>query len=102
VTGVSVSPSGPAGRWRGLRTAVRRTDTNKEAHPLGAFEEVKGKVKEAVGDLTDNEALEQEGKAQKEKGEAEREADQARVEAKAHEVKADAKEAQQDLAEKAK
>ena len=56
---------------------------------MGAFDEVQGKVKEAAGDLTDNEAREQEGKAQKQKGEAEREADQARVEAKAHESELD-------------
>ena len=33
---------------------------------MGIIEEGKGKVKEAVGDLTDNEALQQEGRAQKE------------------------------------
>ena len=69
---------------------------------MGAFEEVKGMVKQKVGGVTDNAELEQEGKAQKEKGEAEREADQARVEAKAHEAKARAKEAEQSLAEDAK
>jgi uncharacterized protein YjbJ (UPF0337 family) len=62
---------------------------------MGAFEEVKGKVKEAVGDVTNNAELEKEGEAQKEKGEAERQA-------KAHEAKAEVKEAEQKLAEKAK
>ena len=69
---------------------------------MGAFEEVKGKVKETIGDVTNNAELEKEGEAQKEKGEAQREADQARVEAKAHDAKAKAKEAQQSLAEDAK
>ncbi len=69
---------------------------------MGAIEELKGKVKEAAGDLTDNPELEREGHAQKEKGEAEREADQARVEAKAHEAKAREKQAEQELAEDAK
>lgn len=69
---------------------------------MGAFEELKGKAKEAVGDVTNNVELEKEGEAQKEKGKAEREADEARIEAKAHEARAKAKEAQQRLAEDAK
>jgi uncharacterized protein YjbJ (UPF0337 family) len=69
---------------------------------MGAFEQAKGKIKEAVGDLTDNEELEHEGRAQKKKGEAEREATQARTEAKAHEAKAKAKEVEQEIAERAK
>jgi uncharacterized protein YjbJ (UPF0337 family) len=69
---------------------------------MGAMEELKGKVKEAAGDLTNNPDLEREGHAQKEKGQAEREADQARVEAKAHEAKAREKELEQEIAEDAK
>jgi uncharacterized protein YjbJ (UPF0337 family) len=69
---------------------------------MGAFEEVKGKVKEAAGDLTNNPDLVREGQAQKDKGEAEREATEARVEAKAHEAKAKANEARQEAAERAK
>jgi uncharacterized protein YjbJ (UPF0337 family) len=69
---------------------------------MGAFEAAKGKVKEAVGDLTNNAELEQEGEAQKEKGQAEHEADKARAEAKAHEAEAKAHEAKQNLAEDAK
>ena len=68
---------------------------------MGAFEEVKGKTKEAVGDLTNNSDLKREGAAQKEKGEAEREATQARAEAKAHEAKAKEKELEQKLAQDA-
>jgi uncharacterized protein YjbJ (UPF0337 family) len=69
---------------------------------MGAFEEAKGKVKEAVGDLTDNDDLKREGGAQKQKGEAEREATQARAEAKVHETRAREKEAEQEAAESAK
>ena len=69
---------------------------------MGAFEELKGKAKEAVGDLTNNPDLVREGQAQEDKGEAEREATEARVEAKAHEAKAKAAEAKQEAAERAK
>ncbi len=69
---------------------------------MGTFEEAKGKVKEGIGDLTDNPDLQREGGAQADKGEAEREATEARTEAKAHEVKAQEKEVQQEAAEKAK
>ena len=69
---------------------------------MGAFEELKGKAKEAVGDLTDNTDLQAEGQAQKEKGKAEVEATEARAEAKAHEARAKAKELEQEAAEEAK
>ena len=69
---------------------------------MGVFEEAKGKVKEAVGDLTNNPDLEREGEAQKEKGQAEREATQARAEAKAHEAKAKAHEAEEKVAQESK
>jgi uncharacterized protein YjbJ (UPF0337 family) len=69
---------------------------------MGAFEELKGKAKEAVGDLTNDPDLVREGQAQKDKGEAEREATEARVEAKAHEAKAEAHEARQEAAERSK
>jgi uncharacterized protein YjbJ (UPF0337 family) len=69
---------------------------------MGVFEEAKGKVKEVVGDVTDNPELEQEGRAQQDKGEAEREATQARAEAKAHEAKAREKELEQEVAQRSK
>jgi uncharacterized protein YjbJ (UPF0337 family) len=69
---------------------------------MGVFEEAKGKVKEAVGDLTDNKDLQQEGAAQKEKGEAEAQATKARAEAKAHEGEAKEKEIEQQVAEASK
>jgi uncharacterized protein YjbJ (UPF0337 family) len=65
---------------------------------MGAFEEAKGKAKEAIGDVTDNPDLRREGKAQEERGEAEREATKARAEAKAHEAKAKEKEFEQEAA----
>lgn len=69
---------------------------------MGAFEEAKGKVKQAVGDVTDNADLKREGDAQQAKGEAEREAVEAKAEAKAHEVKAKEKELEQEAAQDAK
>ena len=69
---------------------------------MGVFEEAKGKVKEKVGEFTDDPKLQREGEAQAKKGEAEREATQARVEAKGHEAKAKAHEVEQELAERAK
>lgn len=56
---------------------------------MGAFEELKGKVKGKVGDVTDNPDLESEGAAQQDKGEAERHETQARTSAQAHEKKAE-------------
>ena len=69
---------------------------------MGTFEEAKGKIKQAVGDVTNNPDLEREGRAQEDKGEAEREATKARAEAKAHETKAKAHETEQELAQDAK
>ena len=69
---------------------------------MGVFEEAKGKVKEAVGDVTNNPDLQREGQAQEDKGRNEREATQARAEAKAHEGKAKANEVRQEAAERSK
>ena len=55
---------------------------------MGSFEEAKGRVKEAVGDLSDNPELRREGRAQEEKAEDEREATQARAEARDHQARA--------------
>lgn len=68
----------------------------------GIGEEIKGKAKEAVGSIIDNDNLRQEGKAQHDKGEAEREATRARLEAKVHDAKANVKEAEQQAAQAAK
>ncbi len=67
---------------------------------MGAFETIKGKTKELAGELTGNEALEQEGSAQVDKGVEEAKADKARAEAKAHEAAAEGHEKRQELAEK--
>jgi uncharacterized protein YjbJ (UPF0337 family) len=69
---------------------------------MGVFEEAKGKVKEAVGDLTNNPDLQREGDAQADKGQAEREATEARAKAKAHEAKAEEKEVEQKVAQQSK
>jgi len=68
---------------------------------MGVGEEVKGKVKQAAGDLTDNEALKTEGEAQADKGAEERKATEAQAGAKAHEKKADLYEKKQEAAESA-
>jgi uncharacterized protein YjbJ (UPF0337 family) len=67
---------------------------------MGAIEEAKGKVKQAVGDLTDDTDLHREGAAQEAKGEHEEAEDRARAEARAHAEKADAFEQEQRDAEK--
>ena len=74
-----------------------RTLKAKDESAIGAS--VKGKVKEAIGDLTDNEQLKREGQAQKEKGKAETNADAARAKAKAHEAEAKEKEIEQRVAQ---
>lgn len=55
---------------------------------MGRFEEAKGKIKEALADITDNPDLEREGKAQADKGEAQRQADEARAAVRGHEHEA--------------
>ncbi len=59
---------------------------------MGAFEEAKGKAKEAAGDLTDNPELRREGQAQEDKAQAEQDATRARAEAKRQEASADERE----------
>lgn len=69
---------------------------------MGVFEEAKGKVKQAAGDITNNPDLQREGEAQASKGAEEREATEARAKAKAHEAKAKSHEVEQEAAESAK
>jgi uncharacterized protein YjbJ (UPF0337 family) len=66
---------------------------------MGVFEEAKGKLKQAAGDLTDNSALKTEGEAQADKGAEERKQTQAQASAKAHEEKAEMAEQKQKVAE---
>ena len=67
---------------------------------MGAFEEAKGKVKQAVGDLTDDADMHKEGRAQEAKGEHEEAESSARAEAREHAEKADAYEDEQRSAER--
>ncbi|MDQ3569450.1 MAG: CsbD family protein [Actinomycetota bacterium] len=76
--------------------------TTEEGAQVGAFEEAKGKIKQATGDLSDNPDLQREGEAQSEKGEAEKEATEARAEARARDAEAKAREAEQRGAERLK
>jgi uncharacterized protein YjbJ (UPF0337 family) len=68
-------------------------DSGPAAGAKGVVEEVKGRAKEALGDLTGDEEKQREGKAQQEKADAQREvarkeaeAEKARAEAEAHEA----------------
>ena len=63
---------------------------------MGIFEEAKGKLKEAAGDVSGNEALKAEGDAQADKGAEERKATEAQAKAQAHEKKAAMHEAMPD------
>lgn len=58
-----------------------------------AFEEVKGKAKEAVGSVTGSDDLRQEGQSQQRKADEEDKAERARLEAEKHEDKAEGHEA---------
>ncbi|MEY2424926.1 MAG: hypothetical protein QOI61_498 [Actinomycetota bacterium] len=66
----------------------------------GVTETIKGKAKEAVGSITDNDALKREGEAQQQKGRADVNADKHEAKAKAHEVEAKEKELEQRTAAK--
>ena len=68
-------------------------DSGPEAGAKGIVEDLKGKAKDAIGNLTGNEELEREGEAQQAKADAQRdvaakeaEAEKARAEAKAQEA----------------
>jgi uncharacterized protein YjbJ (UPF0337 family) len=63
---------------------------------MGAIEEAKGKIKQAVGDLTDDTDTRREGLAQEAKGEQEQAEEKARAEAREHREKADEAAREQD------
>ena len=67
---------------------------------MSVFEQTKGKIKQAAGDLTDNETLKAEGEAQAKKGAEETKETKARAEAKMHEKKADMYDAKQEAMER--
>lgn len=69
---------------------------------MGVFEEVKGRLKKAAGDLAGNPDLQKEGHAQSEKGQAEREAVESRARARIQEEKARVHEGQQEASEQQK
>lgn len=69
---------------------------------MSAFEETKGKLKQAAGDLTDNDALRQEGQAQERKSEAEDDAAAARAEARSAETAAAGHELDEEAAQESK
>src|SRR5207237_5287724 len=92
----------PRFRWLDVWVHTRCSHIMRSDQHMGVFEEAKGKVKEAVADVTDNPDLKREGQAQKDKGAAEREATEARAKEKTHDAKATSHEAEQESAEAAK
>ena len=70
-------------------------DSGPEAGIKGVVEDVKGKVKEGVGAVTDNDDLKAEGQAQQDKAEAERGVAAKEAEAEKERAKAEALEAEQ-------
>lgn len=71
------------------------SDSGPEAGVKGVVEGVKGKAKEAVGAVTDNEDLKAEGSAQQDKADAQRDVAEAEAEAEKERAKASAAEAEQ-------
>ncbi|MDQ4145100.1 MAG: CsbD family protein [Actinomycetota bacterium] len=69
---------------------------------MDGFEEVKGKVKQAAGDMAESPELRQEGLAQEEKAESAEKADDARAEARGQEARAREAELAQEAAQEDK
>ncbi|MDG4664207.1 CsbD family protein [Mycobacterium sp. 236(2023)] len=74
-------------------------DSGPEAGIKGVVEDVKGKAKEAVGTVTGNDDLAQEGEAQQDKADAQRDVAKKEGEAEAARAAAEAAEARQKAAE---
>ena len=87
------------GRQRAAQEAKNGDRDLKARDESGIAATVKGKVKEAVGDLADNAELKREGQAQQDKGKSEINADTARAKAKGYEAKAKEKELEQRAAQ---
>ena len=66
---------------------------------MGIGEQIKGRLKQAAGDVTDNDALKTEGEAQSDKGIEETKQTEAQASAKAHEEKAEMYDKKQEAAE---
>ncbi len=74
-------------------------ETGPKAGAKGIVEDVKGKAKEVVGEVTGKENLEREGRAQQDKAANEREVAKHEAEAEEARAKADADEARQRVAQ---
>ena len=70
-------------------------DSGPEAGAKGIVEDLKGKAKDAVGNLTGNQDLEREGEAQQAKADSQREVAAKEAEAEKARAEAQAQEAQQ-------
>jgi len=81
---------------------MAKTDTGPQAAAEGVVEEVKGRVKEAVGSITGNDDLKREGTAQQQKADDERDVAKKEAEAEKARVAAEGHEAEQRAAEAAK
>jgi len=66
---------------------------------MGVGENIKGAIKEKAGEVTDNDALQAEGRAQQTKGEEQTKETKDRAEAQAHEKKADLLESEREAVE---
>ena len=75
-------------------------DSGPKAGVSGVVEDLKGKAKEVVGNVTNDERLRDEGEAQQNKARAERDVAQKEAEAEKARAEADAHEAAQRAAEK--
>jgi uncharacterized protein YjbJ (UPF0337 family) len=77
-------------------------ESGPKAGVKGVVEDVKGKAKEAVGAVTGNDRLQEEGEAQQEKADAERDVAKREAQAEASRAEAKEKEAEQRAAQKSK
>lgn len=66
---------------------------------MGVLEQLKGKAKQVLGDVTDDDVVKLEGEAQAAKGAEERKEAAARAKAKAHEAKSEMAERKQKVVE---
>jgi uncharacterized protein YjbJ (UPF0337 family) len=75
-------------------------DSGPKAGAKGVVEDIKGKAKQAVGAVTDNDRLEEEGRAQQEKADAQRDVAKREGQAEAARAEAKEKEAEQRAAQR--
>jgi uncharacterized protein YjbJ (UPF0337 family) len=75
-------------------------ESGPKAGVKGVVEDVKGKAKEAVGAVTGDDRLQEEGEAQQKKADAEREVAKREAQAEVARAEAKAKEAEQRAAQK--